>query len=85
MTHGSEIRFFPVDSQLKETDKSFSVHINEQGIVDLANLPDKEQRTLESFGLPNEMGDGRLFPKDGERFLQALQRSTNGYRIFRSE
>jgi hypothetical protein len=82
MKHG-EVSYFPIDNSAAEKNESCAIILTKNGDIDLSQLPEKERKNLENFGLPNEVSDGRVFPKDGEEFLNALERSTNGYRIFR--
>jgi len=77
------IYYFPIDGKGAETSKPLPIKLK-NGKVDLSALPTSLAKTLETFGAPDAMHRERIFPKDGERFLEALLRMTNGYLRFRS-
>ncbi len=78
------VYYFPIDGAGNETGEAIPVSLKADGSVDLSHLPSDMVRTYEVMGIPDEMHLGRLYPRNGEAFLQALLRMTNGYVRFRS-
>jgi len=77
------IYYFPIDSKGNETGRVIPIEIKD-GSTDLSKLPKSLAETLTAFGAPDMLRQGRIYPKDGEHFLNALVRMTNGYIRFRS-
>lgn len=80
----STIYHFPIDGQGNETGEALPITLNADGAADVSKLPIDLRETLESFGTPDELRTDRLFPSDGERFLNSLLANTSGYRRFRT-
>ncbi len=78
------VYFFPHDSEGTEAGKPVSVELKADGTADISKLPENLRSRLENFGVPDEAHQEMLLPKDGENFLRALVRSTNGYVRFRT-
>ena len=78
------IYYFPIDGNGEETGEAIPVTVK-NGTSDLSKLPKDLAETFEAFGAPDMLHQGRIYPKDGEVFLDALLRMTNGYLRFRSD
>ncbi len=79
----TQVYYFPVRADGTETGESVLVDLNADGSANLSRLPADVRSRLDQ-GIPNELRTGVLSPKDGETFLMALLRSTNGYTRFRT-
>jgi len=77
------VYFSPVDADGKESGLSYPIPLVENRVL-LDKLPEDIRETLEAFGAPDETKTQRIFPKEGERFLQALLNMTGQYYRFRS-
>ena len=52
------------------------------GKVDVSDVDAKTRESWEIFGLADELRMGRVYPKDGERFLEALLRVNAQFGFF---
>lgn len=84
MSSIQKIFYFPVNAKGEEFGESIPVEIQADGSADVSKLPEELRGTLEKLGTPDALHQGAVFPKDGEQFLNALLRNTNGYMRFRS-
>lgn len=80
----SKIYYFPIDGQGEEIASSIPVVLKKNGDADISALPKAERECFEFFGVPDELGERNLFPKDGPLFLEALLIFSNAYCRFRS-
>lgn len=48
--------------------------VDEHGHADLSALPEKERAHFQEVGIKDELGLGRVFPVEGERFVKLLQK-----------
>ena len=78
------IYYFPTDAKGNEVGEPCEVKLKDDGSADLSALPERLRETLEQFGTPDALHLGRIFPKDGRRFMNSLLANANGYRRFRS-
>jgi len=79
------VYYFPIDGQGNEVGEPVKIGLNADGSADLSGLPKEMRETYEAWGVPDELHNNRIFLKQGEQFLMALLRMTNGYVRFRSE
>lgn len=79
----TQVYYFPVNADGAETGEAILVDLNTDGSANLSRLPESVRSHL-SFGLPDEMHQSVYNPKDGQKFLLALLRKTNGYSRFRT-
>lgn len=80
----TRIYHFPISAQGEEVSDPIEISLGADGVADLSKLPQDVRDTLEQFGAPDELHQDRVFPKDGEQFLEGLLRMTNGYYRFRT-
>ncbi|MBP9869485.1 hypothetical protein KBC59_02930 [Patescibacteria group bacterium] len=80
----TQVYYFPVDHEGNEVGEPLAIGLNTDGTADLTKLPEAVIRDLTTSGVSDELKMGRVFPKDGARFLKALLHTSNGYRRFRS-
>lgn len=78
------IYYCPIDGEGNEMGETFPITLQSNGIVDLSQLPIDMAKTYEAYGVPDELHMGRVFPNQGEVFLEALLRSSDEYVRFRS-
>jgi hypothetical protein len=78
----TQIYYFPIDREGRETGIALPIQLKPNGSADISQLPSDLQNTLNAFGVPNNLRS-IVFPRDGKRFLEALLHQTNGYRRFR--
>lgn len=83
MTPVTTVYYFPIDHEGNEIGEPVPVGLNADGAADLSRLPADLRASLETSGVPDELGLRRFQPKDGSAFLSALLRTSNGYRRFR--
>lgn len=50
------------------------VNVDAQGRADLHVLPEEMRRSFEAYGIKDETGLDRVFPSDGERFINLLKK-----------
>lgn len=73
---GVEFQF--LDQEFNPTGEVFLLKIKDNNEVDLTDFPDElVAETWMRMGLPDVYRNGRIYPKDGKRFLAALLRTRN--------
>lgn len=79
----SRIFYIPIDGAGEELQDSRVIDLNPDGSANLQNLPAAMQETYRVLGVIDELHLGKIFPKEGERFLHALLASSTPYTRFR--
>lgn len=80
----SKIYYFSINGQGEELSPPIPVSLNKNGSADISALPKAERECFEFFGVPDELGEKTLFPKDGSLFLEAMLAFSSSYCRFRS-
>ena len=66
-----------IDSNTMEWEKIGSVLLSEDGVVSFEGMNERSIREYHDFGAVGNGRDGQLFPRDGEKFLDALYLECN--------
>ena len=84
MQNLAHVYYFPIDADGNEVAEPIPVTIFADGSADISQLPEPMQKTFLRFGVPDELHQQGIFPREGERFLKQLLASANAYVRFRS-
>lgn len=63
-----------LDGQGNMTSEPAPISVMADGSADLSALPEEFRKTLEALGVKDEIGNARVFPSEGERFIKLLMK-----------
>jgi len=67
-----QVFYIHIDAKGDEIGAPILISVDKQGLADLSQLDPDTKDTLTEFGAPGIHPGTRVFPKDGEAFLQGL-------------
>jgi len=50
------------------------ITVKDDGSADLSALPEEFRKTLEAYGVKDELGNARVFANEGDRFVKLLMK-----------
>lgn len=68
------VRMRMLDGEGNFISEPVEIAIDASGHADISKLPEPTRKTLESYGVKDEIGNGRVFPNEGERFVRLLMK-----------
>jgi hypothetical protein len=63
-----------LDGQGNMRSEPAPISVKDDGSADLSALPEEFRNTLETLGVKDELGNARVFPNEGERFIKLLMK-----------